>query len=108
MISEDKANVRRRAMNVLKKLKKHSTIKCLLDDDVSYAGGGSLPMNGIPTTVIRLQIKGLAPNDFAKKLRETEPPVIGRIANDKFVLDFRTVLPRDVANLITSIENAIQ
>ena len=108
MISEDKANVKRRATNVLKKLKKHSAIECSLDDDVSYAGGGSLPMNGIPTTVIRLQVKGLTPNDLAKRLRETEPPVIGRITNDKFVLDFRTVLPRDVTDLIASIEDAIQ
>ena len=108
MISEEKVSVRQRATNVLKKLKKHSTIECLLDDDVSYAGGGSLPMNGIPTTVIRLQVKGLTLNDFAKRLRKTEPPVIGRIANDKFVLDCRTVLPRDVTDLIASIEDAIQ
>lgn len=108
MISEDKASVRRRAMNVLKKLKKYSAVECSLDDDVSYAGGGSLPMNGIPTTVIRLQVKGLTSNDLSKRLRETEPPVIGRIASDEFVLDFRTVLPRDITNLITSIKNAIQ
>ena len=56
----------------------------------STVGGGSLPEESIPTYVLALSVKG--PNKFLKKLRESTPPIIARVENDKILFDPRTVL----------------
>lgn len=56
----------------------------------STVGGGSLPEESMPTFVLSLQVK--RPDTFLAKLREANPPVIARTANDNVLFDPRTVL----------------
>ena len=60
----------------------------------STVGGGSLPEESLPTFVLALNVK--SPDKFLKKLREGNPPTIARTANDKVLLDPRTVLNDDL------------
>jgi L-seryl-tRNA(Ser) seleniumtransferase len=63
-------------------------------DGASAIGGGSLPGETLPTRL--LAIVGSDPADrLAARLRAAEPPIIGRIEHDRFVLDLRTVLPEE-------------
>jgi L-seryl-tRNA(Ser) seleniumtransferase len=57
----------------------------------STVGGGSLPGESLPTFVLALDVK--SPRRFLSKLRDSNPPVIGRTENDRVLLDPRTVLP---------------
>lgn len=57
----------------------------------STVGGGSLPGESLPTFVLALEVK--SPRRFLSKLRDSNPPVIGRTENDRVLLDPRTVLP---------------
>lgn len=72
----------------------------------STVGGGSLPGNSLPTWVLALDKSNV--DDFAAKLRHTNPPIIGRIQEDRFLLDPRTVLPEQDEQLIGIIKNAIK
>ena len=92
MISEDAASVGKRASKLLRQLKKIPGIEGVISDDVSYSGGGALPMNEIPTKVVELHAKNLTATQLAERLRKTDVPVIGRIADDMLHLDLRTVL----------------
>ena len=107
MISEDAASVGKRASKLLRQLKKIPGIEGVISDDVSYSGGGALPMNAIPTKVVELHAKNLTATQLAERLRKTDVPVIGRIADDMLHLDLRTVLARDLPDLVVAMEQAV-
>lgn len=73
--------------------------RCEIIESETYMGGGTLPNRRFPT--IALHVKGKA-TLLEKQFREKS--VIGRIENDQFLLDFRTILPSNEAKLITLIE----
>jgi L-seryl-tRNA(Ser) seleniumtransferase len=56
----------------------------------STVGGGSLPDESVSTYVLALSVK--SPDQFLKRLRAANPPIIARTENDKVLLDPRTVL----------------
>jgi L-seryl-tRNA(Ser) seleniumtransferase len=107
MISEDQASVGRRAAKLLRQLKKIPGLSGVVKDDVSYSGGGALPMDEIPTKVIQIRAERLTAAEFAERLRVSETPVIGRIAEDVLHLDLRTVLSRELSDLAAALEQAV-
>jgi L-seryl-tRNA(Ser) seleniumtransferase len=72
----------------------------------SSAGGGSFPLLQLPTTLVELRIAGYSPGQIESSLRRTTTPVIGRIHRDRFLLDARTVMDRDLSALSISISEA--
>ncbi len=57
----------------------------------STVGGGSLPGEVLPTHAVALAPS--SPNAFAAALRQGQPPVVARVADDQVLLDLRTVPP---------------
>jgi L-seryl-tRNA(Ser) seleniumtransferase len=57
-------------------------------------GGGTLPKSTMASVTIEIVPRHCSPTDFAARLRSAAPPVIGYVANDRFKLDLRTILPR--------------
>jgi L-seryl-tRNA(Ser) seleniumtransferase len=64
----------------------------------SAVGGGSLPGETLPS--FALAIEGASPDVLASALRHANPPVVGRIAEQRLLLDVRTVLVQQEAALI--------
>ena len=58
----------------------------------SAIGGGSLPGQTLPTTLLAIETGGRA-DAFAASLRKSPIAVVARIENDRVLLDPRTVLP---------------
>ncbi|MDH3371830.1 MAG: L-seryl-tRNA(Sec) selenium transferase [Gammaproteobacteria bacterium] len=108
MICEDKASIERRSRRALQRLIAIPGLEACLQDDVSFAGGGSLPMSGIPSTVIQLHHETFDAAELAHRLRSGEPPIISRIANDRCHLSLRTVLERDTEDLIGAVGRALE
>jgi len=71
----------------------------------STVGGGSLPEESIPTFVLALDVK--SPDQFLKKLREANPPVIARTENDKVLLDPRTVFFEQDQSLASTLKSLL-
>jgi len=67
----------------------------------STVGGGSLPTEEMATFLLTLTPP--KPDRFLKALRETHPPVIARIEDEKVLLDPRTVLPEQEAALLRNL-----
>ena len=65
------------------------TIGCI--DIFSKVGGGALPLLSIPSKGVSVKIKGLTPNALEKHMRSNDIPIIGRIEEDIFVMDIRTI-----------------
>ena len=71
----------------------------------STVGGGSLPGQVLPSWGVA--IKGASPQRLLGKLRAGEPSVIGRVDEDRVLLDLRTVEPSDDGRLTAAIVAAI-
>jgi len=76
-------------------------------EDVSEAGGGSLPTHAFPTAVLRLKVRGVSAQRLAGALRGAEPPVIPRVKEDWVIVDPRTVLDRKEEKWIVSAVEAV-
>jgi L-seryl-tRNA(Ser) seleniumtransferase len=89
-----------------------SGIEMEIQESKSTVGGGSLPGETIPTLVISVKSVtsvdpsvDLSPDQQAKLFRKHTPPIIGRIEEEKFVLDLRTVFPHQDEILISAVKN---
>jgi L-seryl-tRNA(Ser) seleniumtransferase len=67
----------------------------------SEVGGGSFPGAKLPTWLVA--IRHPAPDTLVGKLRGGEPPVIARIADDRVVLDPRTILPDQINATVRAV-----
>jgi L-seryl-tRNA(Ser) seleniumtransferase len=65
--------------------------KVSIEDSYSEIGSGSLPGSGIPTRVVAFTPKKGSADKIAQVFRNANPPIIGRIFNDRFLLDMRTL-----------------
>ncbi len=69
----------------------------------STVGGGSLPGTALPTALLALASD--SPNRSMEQLRQTNPPVIARIADGRVLLDPRTVLPEQETDLLAALQS---
>ena len=67
----------------------------------SAVGGGSLPGETLPTFLLELQVRN--PNRFLAFLRQSSPPIVARLKNDRALFDPRTVLPEQEVALLDAI-----
>ncbi len=75
----------------------------------STIGGGSLPGETLPTWLVGLDTAGIegGAEALARRLRQGTPPVIGRIEDERVLLDPRTVLPEDEPALLRVVGQAL-
>ncbi len=97
MIAIQKPELERRARQLLAKLDAlaRPELSLGLHELPSKAGGGSLPLLELPSCCVGVQIKGISANAIEKSLRRHQPPIIGRIESDTFILDPRTLRDDD-------------
>ena len=80
-----------------------------VEKSVSTIGGGSLPGETLPTWTLCIDGKGIdgGVEGLAKKLRQGNPPVIGRIEGDRILLDPRTVLRSEEEALLKLLQDLV-
>ena len=99
MIAQSEDEVQRRARQFRCRLAE-ANMEAELIPGKSTVGGGSLPGETLPTTLLAFAIP--RPDCAAAALRRAEPPVICRIRNDRLLVDLRTVLPEQEKALLAS------
>jgi L-seryl-tRNA(Ser) seleniumtransferase len=70
----------------------------------SVAGGGSTPEQTLPTWLLAVPGDAIGQERY---LRSGDPPIIGRIEEDRLVLDLRTVFPGEEGDLILLVGSTI-
>ncbi len=75
--------------------------------DVSEAGGGSLPGAHLPTCVVEIRCDACDPGRLAEALRRCDPAVMARVAEDRLLLDPRTLLPGEDALVAAGLSEAL-
>ncbi|OLE38106.1 MAG: L-seryl-tRNA(Sec) selenium transferase [Actinobacteria bacterium 13_1_20CM_3_68_9] len=92
MLGASAESIAARARDWQRRLTEHGALVDVLPGE-STVGGGSLPGERLATTVVALTSPRRGAAELLRRLREHEPPVIGRIEQGRVLLDPRTVLP---------------
>jgi L-seryl-tRNA(Ser) seleniumtransferase len=85
-----------------------SRLSIRLMDMFSRAGGGALPLLSLPTKCVGVKVKGMSVNGVERKMRGNCPPIIGRIEEDLFVMDMRTVQDEELQIIVTAFEDLLR
>ncbi|HWP58283.1 MAG TPA: L-seryl-tRNA(Sec) selenium transferase [Candidatus Acidoferrales bacterium] len=62
-----------------------------LEDGAAQIGSGALPTEEIPSKVIAIRHPALGAEKIARRFREARPPIIGRVRENRFLLDLRAI-----------------
>ncbi|HLL97836.1 MAG TPA: L-seryl-tRNA(Sec) selenium transferase [Rubrobacteraceae bacterium] len=73
---------------------------------VARSGGGTLPTREIPSFAVRLGGAGTDVESLSSRLRDANPPVVGRVHEGKLWLDSRTLLPGDEEVVVRAVKEA--
>jgi L-seryl-tRNA(Ser) seleniumtransferase len=107
-LTEPLTDVRQRARRVLGRLRPETRerLSPAVVEHHAEVGGGALPTVQLPTAGLALGATPAAARALDTALRTGDPPVIGRMLDDRLYLDCRTVLPAQVAPLASAITRA--
>jgi len=100
MISTTPASLKQRAENWQQELNFGQVIP-----SQSTVGGGSLPEETLPTFVLALDLPHA--DSSARKLRQAEVPVIGRVQDGRLLLDPRTVAPDEEDLMLHTLKTTL-
>ncbi len=101
MLSISAEALKQRCEKLLPKLQEllGDSVDLNLCEASATVGGGALPLTELPGTAIALVPKQISLNELTTRLRHCEPAVVGRIQDDRFLIDPRT-LNRDEEDLL--------
>jgi L-seryl-tRNA(Ser) seleniumtransferase len=74
----------------------------------SEVGGGSLPDVQLPSYGLSLLPASMTVQTFEQHMRRNDPPIIGRIEKDRFLVDMRTIMEEEEHELVYGIEAALR
>ena len=110
MLTMDINDIEQKATKLMQNLKKidPSRLQINMLDLSSKAGGGALPLLALPSKCLQIQIEGLSANALEMTLRKNSPPVIGRIQDNAFIIDPRTLMDEDFPIIESAFEHVLQ
>lgn len=83
-------------------------LQAVVMDSSSRVGGGALPLQELPTKCVCVSIQGLSANQVEQMARGAAVPIIGRIENDLFVMDVRTIQDEEVAMIASAFKGMVE
>jgi len=72
-------------------------------DGESVIGGGAAPSSVLPTRLIAVSCEGLSADELARRLRNSDPPIVARVEEGRVLLDLRTVFPEQGALIAAAL-----
>src|SRR5205085_4598415 len=107
MLSVGREEMATRVEEFAKKLEEElgriSDLKFEISDGLSAVGGGAAPAVQLQTRVLALSHSKMKAPRLEQLLRNSEPPVIARIVDNRVTLDFRTIADADEKELLRAI-----
>ena len=97
MLNLSAAEIGARAEELIARIRLATPVTTRLEviDGQSAVGGGSAPTSPLPTKLISVTDTSLSANAIEMRLRNQQPPILVRIAEDRVVIDLRTVATSD-------------
>ncbi|OQY11628.1 MAG: hypothetical protein B6I31_04515 [Desulfobacteraceae bacterium 4572_19] len=107
MLTVSIEQLQKKAMHLYKMLENIDNNKLEVEilNRSSKAGGGSLPLLELPSRCIGIKIEGVSPNFIEKQMRNSEPPIIGRIEDNIYLMDLRTIQEDEFSYIENALKN---
>ena len=97
LITKDLKEIEKNANDLFNKIEKLKDVADInVEDTFSQIGGGSLPAERIKSKSVTIMPKNISTQSLEAKLRAGKNPVVGRISEEKLILDMRTVLEDEI------------
>ncbi|MBE7218875.1 MAG: L-seryl-tRNA(Sec) selenium transferase [Caulobacteraceae bacterium] len=74
----------------------------------AFSGGGALPGEALPSRAVAVVRPGLSADALARRLRLGAPPIVGRIAGDRLLLDLFAVADDELDALAAAVRVAAE
>jgi L-seryl-tRNA(Ser) seleniumtransferase len=111
MLEAGAAEVRARAEPFAKALAIEASsldgLDLALVEGSSAVGGGAAPVLEVPTVLVSIRHPKAGAGRIAERLRMGEPPVVVRVADDRVLVDLRTVAPHEEDGLRAALLRAL-
>ena len=109
MLTMNIDDIETRASNLVEELKNIgiSRLDIELFRRSSRAGGGALPLLELPSRCLGIRVRGMSANALEKNMRANDPPIIGRIEDDAYIMDPRTLKDDDLPTIRKAFEKIL-
>ncbi|GAB4339814.1 MAG: L-seryl-tRNA(Sec) selenium transferase [Desulfobulbaceae bacterium] len=109
MIAAPMESVRRRADRLARRLKREEVPGCRITtgETVSRVGGGAMPEQNLPSRAVFIKPATVSVSTLEEGLRQLDIPVIGRIEEDRLVLDMRTVADDELVHIADGLRSVL-
>jgi L-seryl-tRNA(Ser) seleniumtransferase len=77
-------------------------------EETSEVGGGALPLQPLPTWCVAIKPVHASLDALEADLRKLAPPIIARIANDRLILDARTIQHDEIPLVARGVAQALK
>ena len=109
LITRDLKEIEKNANTLYEKLDILKDVAIInIEDTLSQIGGGSLPMERLNSKCVSITPKNISTASLEEKLRLNENPVVGRISDNKLIIDMRTILDDEIDILSKKIINILK
>ncbi len=109
MMTVDEIEKRAQALleAINKKVSKNSKLKFEIKDDFSKVGGGSMPLEQIPTRCIVISSEAMSITKLEERLRKYDTPIITRLYKNQVFIDLRTIRDKEIEEIVNGLVFAI-
>ena len=114
MLLEKEESARSRARRLIARVRRMEArsaaggdgLRLRVERSWSSPGGGAMPEVEIPTACVAVSHDRVRVEELDERLRTGTPPVVGRIAKGRLLLDMRTVGEEDLGDLASALYSA--
>ena len=102
MLSETAAAIAVRADTLAAALRE-TGVAATTEDGRSAVGGGAFPGVELPSRIVSVAVTGLPAARLDQRLRGSSPAIVVRVAEDRVLIDPRTLLPGEAEQIVEAI-----
>ncbi len=107
LLHTDVANLKLRAGRIAEQLRDHPQLASVqVVETQATMGGGSLPTQQLPSIAVTLTGKTMTVDQLCAAYRNAAIPVVGRVSDNQFMLDLKTVQPIEDRLLVEALSPA--
>ncbi len=109
MLAASAEEIRRRCTRLKRRLSalaEHAAVEIVAEP--SQVGGGALPTTELPGFALAVTPRKLSAQALADRLRHGRPPVVGRIQEERLLLNLRTVAREEENELLRALDTVLR
>ena len=110
MICADKSDLKRKVRRLQRLVQKKiggQKVNTVIMQGSSRVGGGAFPEQDLPTYMLGLRPKDMGISELKDGLLRCDPPLVGRVEEDWFCLDVRTLQEEEFSLVVQSLRQAM-